>query len=194
MQPAMALPSIFMPPRLSKSWESIHGTTCEEHTLGFDAVLLTEIAPTKTFSLPVRKMYLNTMSFFSYKPTDGKAALAARVKVHSQRAVRAVKAPYSGRRGSSSSAGSGKETSSIPTVSCRLRKRSSIQLPRFNPELAIRTPPHLKRRASHPHETYNAMTLVLGSGTAREKESFASRCKAGRWKKGASSAEISPIQ
>lgn len=46
--------------------------------------------------------------------------------------------------------------------------RAVAQPTRLGPGLALRSPPHKKRRLSLPRERRKAMTPVIGFGTARE--------------------------
>lgn len=43
---------------------SMHSTACKKHSLTFSAFLLKAVLQTKTFSLPVKEMFLITMIFF----------------------------------------------------------------------------------------------------------------------------------
>lgn len=52
---------------------SMHRTSCEQHPLSFGALLLTDTPQTMISSLPVRKMYLNTMRLFFCGPADKKS-------------------------------------------------------------------------------------------------------------------------
>lgn len=68
----------------------MHRSACEKNLFTFDEVLLTDVAQTKSFSLPVMKIDPVTMSLFSSDVGDKKELLTARVKTSARRFVRSV--------------------------------------------------------------------------------------------------------
>lgn len=70
--------------------KTLHRSVCENHLSTFDGFLLTEIAQTKSASLPVKTMYTYTMSRFSFDVATKKRLLTARAKLRAQRPLRTV--------------------------------------------------------------------------------------------------------
>lgn len=73
------------------------GTSFEKFPLSFDEFLLTETPLMKPFLLPVKKIYLNTVSLLSYDTEDENRALAAGSKFRTQRVVYADRKYFSPR-------------------------------------------------------------------------------------------------
>lgn len=73
-----------------------------------------------------------------------------------------------------------------------LEKRVSIQITRLDLGMALRTLPQKTRSLSHSHQRYKVMNLILGSGTAKEREPAKSPCGDGGRKKSASNVETPP--
>lgn len=122
---------------------SSDNTGCEKHELNFDAYPLSEIPQTKTFSLVMKKMYLNKMRIFLYETACKKMILAARGKARAQCTVRAVKKQFSlEERVAPPARVAGKIPPPFtPRRSRRLGKRASIRLSQLNLQLASKAPP-----------------------------------------------------
>lgn len=65
---------------LLQQLERMHSTACKKHPLNFNYFLVIEIPLTRTSSLLLKKLYLNTMAPSSYDPTYKIGTLAACVK------------------------------------------------------------------------------------------------------------------
>lgn len=150
---------------------TVHGITCEKRPLRSNAFLLTEISQTKTFSLPVKEVYLNLKSLFSYDPSNRKRGLSACARARAQRAICAVKRQLSLGKGMISPARSARK-SPPPSASrnCRqLGKRAGIQSTRLDSVLALSTPPRKRSRPSDPHESSKVTIFVLRSRIVKER-------------------------
>lgn len=77
----------------------MHSTGCEKHPFGLDYFVLTGIAETKTFSVPVKEINLSTMGLFIYELAKKKEISPAWAKARAQRSASATSEySISGRR------------------------------------------------------------------------------------------------
>lgn len=74
---------------------SMRSTAFENHPLSLGAFLLSGIPQTETFSLAVKNMYLNTMSFLFYDWVVGTKVLAACAKARAKPAARPARKHFS---------------------------------------------------------------------------------------------------
>lgn len=128
----------------------LHHSACEKHPSIFDEFLLTESPQTKSCSLPVRKIYLNTLSRFSIKVADEKVILTARDKARAQLAMRAVAKRFASGEEQAIPAAVAERSPSASTTeeSRRLRVRNSTKCGRLRFGLASTSSSQKKRRSS----------------------------------------------
>lgn len=73
----------------------MHSTGCKKYPLSCGDFVLAENLPAKTFSLPLKKLHLNTVGHFFSDPTDKKRASAARAIARAKPVARAVEKCFS---------------------------------------------------------------------------------------------------
>lgn len=83
---------------LHQELRSIHVTTCKIYAVRLKDFLPIKIPQTKTVLLPVKRLYMNTTSFFFYDSAENKETFAACTKALAQRVFSTAKKHYSLRK------------------------------------------------------------------------------------------------
>lgn len=122
------------------------------------------------------------MSLFFYDPANKREPLETGVKARAPRVARAAKRHFILGKNMVPFAWAAQRSPSPSTLreSCRMGRRASIQLTRFDLGLAPRPSLYKNRRSRHPHKDYKIMSSILGSGTASEGYLSRSRHGAGK--------------
>lgn len=162
--------------------------------MNVNAFLLSEILQTKSFSLPLKKVHLTTMSPFLCNTPKKQKNVPACARAGAQCVVCVAEKRFSLGEWVVPSPRVAKRAPSFstPTDFGWLRKRTSIRRSRFDPGLALKTLSHRKRCASRSHKVYKMAISVLPSVAKRERDSAKPSRRGKGQNRSAFSAEILP--
>lgn len=132
----------------------MHGTVCKSLQQKPKKFMRSGVLQPKTSSLPVKKVYVSTLSIFLYDAEDKKETFAARAQTRAHHAVCAAEKRFNLGEEVTVLARAA-ERSAPPLASrypCQRAKHFRTLTSRLQPELASRTSPRKKRSPSRPQK------------------------------------------
>lgn len=170
----------------------MHSTALEKHSMKVEGFLRTESSQTKTISLPVQGLCLNTTGVLDNNPAENKRTFAARAQARAQRVVGEVKRQFRLGKGVISLAEAAKMGSPLSTPRV-CTGRESVPAPGPVCAMSVWLSKRLcAKEIGNHHEGYKVINPVLECGTAREEKSAKKRREGSGWKRSASRAETPP--